>query len=83
MEADYYVQATERFAVALLVVALLLAFVPVRYIVLLAFLEAFTSYSPLRRASTERSIRRLRDWWSSIPAAPVVLERVNEDKKKK
>ncbi|KAL0290976.1 UNVERIFIED_CONTAM: hypothetical protein Sangu_2551000 [Sesamum angustifolium] len=76
-------QATERFAVALLALALLLAFVPLRYIVLLAFLETFTRYSPLRRANTERWMRRLRDWWFSIPAAPVILERVNEDKKKR
>ncbi|XP_020554231.1 uncharacterized protein LOC105176076 isoform X3 [Sesamum indicum] len=76
-------QATERFAVALLALALLLAFVPLRYIVLLAFLEIFTRYSPLRRANTERWMRRLRDWWFSIPAAPVILERVNEEKKKR
>ncbi|KAK6153409.1 hypothetical protein DH2020_013048 [Rehmannia glutinosa] len=76
-------QATERFAVTLLVVALVVAFVPVRYIVLLGFWETFTRYSPLRRASTERWTRRLRDWWFSIPAAPVILERVNEDKKKR
>ncbi|KAL2465163.1 Plant protein of unknown function (DUF639) [Abeliophyllum distichum] len=76
-------QATEKFAIALLATALLLAFLPVRYIVLLAFLETFTQYSPLRRACTERCTRRLREWWFSIPAAPVVLERVKEDKKKK
>ncbi|KAH6822251.1 heat-inducible transcription repressor [Perilla frutescens var. hirtella] len=76
-------QATERFAFALLVLALLLALLPVRYIFLLAFLEAFTRYSPLRRSSTERWMRRLRDWWFSIPAAPVILKRVNEDKKKR
>ncbi|CAA3021630.1 Hypothetical predicted protein [Olea europaea subsp. europaea] len=76
-------QATEKFAVALLATALLLAFLPVKYIVLLVFLETFTKYSPLRRACTERWTRRLREWWFSIPAAPVVLERVKEDKKKK
>ncbi|GFP94665.1 hypothetical protein PHJA_001610900 [Phtheirospermum japonicum] len=76
-------QATERFAVTLLVVALLVAFVPVRCIVLLGFLETFTRYSPVRRANTERWMRRLRDWWFSIPAAPVILERINEDKKKR
>ncbi|CAI9754570.1 unnamed protein product [Fraxinus pennsylvanica] len=76
-------QATEKFAAALLATALLLAFLPVKYIVLLTFLETFTKYSPLRRACTERWTRRLREWWFSIPAAPVVLERVKEDKKKK
>lgn len=76
-------QATEKFAVILLVSALILALLPGRYIFLLIFLEAFTRYSPLRKASTERWMRRLREWWFSIPAAPVVLERENEDKKSK
>ncbi|XP_022853340.1 uncharacterized protein LOC111374835 isoform X1 [Olea europaea var. sylvestris] len=75
-------QATEKIAIALLAMALPLALLPVKYIVLLAFLETFTKYSPLRRESTERWMRRLREWWFSIPAAPVVLERVKEDKKK-
>lgn len=68
---------------ALLVSALVLAFVPSRYIILMSFLELFTRYSPLRKASTERWARRLREWWFSIPAAPVVLERAKEDKKKR
>ncbi|XP_057480578.1 uncharacterized protein LOC130767665 isoform X1 [Actinidia eriantha] len=76
-------QASEKFAVALLVGALMLAFLPSKYIVLLIFLETFTQYSPLRKASTERWTRRLREWWFSIPAAPVVLERAKEDKKRK
>ncbi|KAL6518193.1 hypothetical protein OROMI_033894 [Orobanche minor] len=76
-------QATDRFIVALLVVALPVAFVPVRCIVLVGFLEIFTRYSPLRRANTERWMRRLRDWWFSIPAAPVILERISDDRKKR
>ncbi|XP_050122898.1 uncharacterized protein LOC126600350 isoform X4 [Malus sylvestris] len=76
-------QASERFAIALLVMALALAFLPVKYIVLYIFLETFTCYSPVRRSSTERWTRRLREWWFSIPAAPVILEREKEEKKKK
>ncbi|XP_048228453.1 uncharacterized protein LOC8271829 isoform X4 [Ricinus communis] len=76
-------QASEKFAVALLCMALILVFIPSKYIVLLTFLEAFTRYSPPRKASSERWLRRLREWWFSIPAAPVVLEREKEDKKKK
>ncbi|CAA0825817.1 Plant protein of unknown function (DUF639 [Striga hermonthica] len=76
-------KATERFAAALLVVALVVAFVPIKYIVLLGFLDTFTRYSPIRRTNTEKWMRRLRDWWFSIPAAPVSLERINEDKKNK
>jgi len=47
------------------------------------FLEIFTRYSPLRRPSTERLARRLREWWFSIPAAPVVLNRECKGDKKK
>ncbi|EOY21044.1 hypothetical protein QUC31_007167 [Theobroma cacao] len=76
-------QASEKFAVTLLFTALILALMPSKYMVLLIFLETFTRYSPPRKASTERWMRRLREWWFSIPAAPVVLEREKEDKKRK
>ncbi|KAK3007793.1 hypothetical protein RJ639_013677 [Escallonia herrerae] len=76
-------QASEKFAVVLLVMALIMAFLPSTYIILLVFLEIFTMYSPLRKASTERWTRRFREWWFSIPAAPVILERSKEDKRRK
>lgn len=76
-------QASEKFVLALVVAALTLALMPARYVGLLMFLEMFTRYSPMRRASTERWMRRLREWWFSIPAAPVILEREKEEKKKK
>ncbi|KAJ1405715.1 hypothetical protein SESBI_25628 [Sesbania bispinosa] len=76
-------QATEKLAFGLLSAALILALLPSRYIVLLVFLEIFTMYSPPRKASTERWKRRLREWWFSIPAAPVTLERDKEEKKRK
>ncbi|KAK4567694.1 hypothetical protein RGQ29_003453 [Quercus rubra] len=76
-------QASNKFAVALLVTALILAFLPSKFIVLIVFLETFTRYSPPRKAITERWMRRLREWWFSIPAAPVALEREKEEKKRK
>ncbi|XP_068638354.1 uncharacterized protein [Aristolochia californica] len=76
-------QATERVALALLLMALLLAFLPSKYLILLVFLEMFTRYSPPRKSSTERWMRRLREWWFSIPAAPVFLEGGKEEKKKR
>lgn len=78
-----YPQASEKFSVALFLSALVLILVPSKYILLMVFLETFTRYSPLRKANTERWMRRLREWWFSIPAAPVVLEREKEDKKRK
>ncbi|XP_076912991.1 uncharacterized protein LOC143571459 [Bidens hawaiensis] len=76
-------QASDRFVVALVIMAVFVAVVPMRYVILAVFLEEWTKYSPIRRPSTERWNRRVREWWYSIPAAPVVLEKVNEDKKKK
>ncbi|KAL3343578.1 hypothetical protein AABB24_027218 [Solanum stoloniferum] len=76
-------QATEKLVGVFLVSALVLEFLPLRYIILLTFLELFTRYSPIRKASTEKWSRRLREWWFSIPAAPVVLEKAKEDKKKR
>ncbi|KAI7747675.1 hypothetical protein M8C21_029013 [Ambrosia artemisiifolia] len=76
-------QASNRFAAALVAFALFMTIIPFRYVLLLTFLEEFTKYSPVRRAETERWIRRMREWWFSIPAAPVVVERAQEDKKKK
>ncbi|KAK9996473.1 hypothetical protein SO802_021159 [Lithocarpus litseifolius] len=76
-------QASDKFAVALLVTALILAFLPSKFIVLIVFLDTFTRYSPPRKAITERWMRRLREWWFSIPAAPVALEREKEEKKRK
>uniref|UniRef100_A0A803P3U3 Uncharacterized protein n=1 Tax=Cannabis sativa TaxID=3483 RepID=A0A803P3U3_CANSA len=68
-------QASEKFAIALVLVALVFALLPSKYVILFLFLEAFTRYSPPRKASTERWMRRLREWWFSIPAAPVLLEK--------
>ncbi|WVZ60988.1 hypothetical protein U9M48_010931 [Paspalum notatum var. saurae] len=74
-------QATDRAILALVLMALSLAIVPTRVLTLLVFLEVFTNNSPLRRESTERWTRRMREWWFSIPAAPVVVEKEKEDKK--
>lgn len=78
-----YPQASNRFAAALVASALFVTILPFKYVLLFTFLEEFTKYSPMRRAQTERWMRRMREWWFSIPAAPVVLERAQEDKKKK
>ncbi|KAL6007490.1 hypothetical protein ACLOJK_032988 [Asimina triloba] len=75
-------QATERLALVLVLTALVLAFVPAKFIVLMVFLETFTWYSPPRKSTTERWMRRLKEWWFSIPAAPVVLERTSKEYKK-
>lgn len=55
-------QASQKFAIAIVVAATMMAFVPGRYLLSVVFVELFTRYSPPRRASTERLIRRLREW---------------------
>ncbi|GMJ03413.1 hypothetical protein like AT5G23390 [Hibiscus trionum] len=75
-------QATDRVAISLVFLAVVLAFVPSRFLILFVFLEAFTRELPYRRESTNRWLRRLREWWFRIPAAPVQLIR-DDDKKKK
>ncbi|EER93230.1 hypothetical protein BDA96_01G044600 [Sorghum bicolor] len=74
-------QATDKAILALVLMALCLAIVPTRVLLLLVFVEVSTNHSPLRKATTERCTRRLREWWFSIPAAPVVVEKEKEDKK--
>ncbi|XP_026380650.1 uncharacterized protein LOC113275379 isoform X2 [Papaver somniferum] len=76
-------QASDKLALALVLLALTSALIPSKYIFLLVVLESNTRYSPLRKPSTERWKRRLREWWYSIPAAPVVLARPPEDQQKK
>ncbi|KAH7682620.1 hypothetical protein IHE45_05G133700 [Dioscorea alata] len=75
-------QATEKVILMLVLMAVALALLPSKFLQLLLFLEIFTRYSPTRRPSTEKWMRRLREWWFSIPAAPVVLERDKEEKKR-
>ncbi|KAF2312316.1 hypothetical protein GH714_034189 [Hevea brasiliensis] len=76
-------QATERIALLLVLIAAMFAFVPLRHLFLLVFLEAFTREMPYRKESSDRLRRRLREWWNRIPAAPVQLIKLDENKKKK
>ncbi|PPD88635.1 hypothetical protein GOBAR_DD14420 [Gossypium barbadense] len=62
-------QARDRFATLLVFTALVLALVP----------NVYEVFAP-RKASTERWMRRLREWWFNIPAAPVVIETQTERK---
>ncbi|KAL0864619.1 hypothetical protein Bca101_043737 [Brassica carinata] len=75
-------QASEKFAVAIVVATTMMVLLSWNNLILVVFLELFTRYSPPRRASTERLMRRLKEWWFSIPAAPVILEQNKDDNKK-
>lgn len=76
-------QATEKVALLLIFIAAAFTFVPTRYLVLLVFLEAFTRKMPYRKESSDKWIRRVKEWWIRIPAAPVQLIKVDEKKKRK
>ncbi|PSR88334.1 FT-interacting protein [Actinidia chinensis var. chinensis] len=75
-------QATDRVAVLLVFVAVLLALASLRHLILLVFLEAFTREMPLRKASSDKWLRRIREWWVRIPAAPVHLIKADDKKRK-
>lgn len=76
-------QATDRVALLLVVLAAVFAFVPLRYIITLVFLEAFTREMRYRKESSDKLVRRVREWWIRIPAAPVQLIKPDDNKKKK
>ncbi|CAM8992877.1 unnamed protein product [Rhodiola kirilowii] len=75
-------QATDTIAAMLILTALVVAFVPLKYIIMFAVLEAYTREMPLRKDSSDRWLRRVREWWVRIPAAPVTLVKHDENKKK-
>ena len=67
----------------LVFMAAVFVLVPLRYIFLLVFVEAFTREMPYRKENSDKWMRRLREWWIRIPAAPVQLIKPVDDKKKK
>ncbi|XP_056164614.1 uncharacterized protein LOC115688486 isoform X2 [Syzygium oleosum] len=73
-------QATDRVALLLIIMAVVFAFMPPRYLILLAFVEVFTREMPLRKESSNRWLRRMREWWIRIPAAPVQLIKTDDKK---
>ncbi|CAI0416480.1 unnamed protein product [Linum tenue] len=75
-------QATEKLAMMLILVAIMLMIIPLRHLMLLVFLETFTREMPYRKESSDRWARRLREWWIRIPAAPVQVVKVDDKKKK-
>lgn len=76
-------EATCTVAIFLLLTAAFFMLVPVRIIILLVLMESYTREMPLRRESSYRWFRRLREWWFGIPAAPVQLIKHDDTKKRK
>ncbi|KAJ7516496.1 hypothetical protein O6H91_22G060100 [Diphasiastrum complanatum] len=64
-------QATDQVIWLLSGITVVLACIPFRIIFLIIFLDIFTRQNSIRRESTERLMRRLRDWWYGIPVISV------------
>lgn len=79
---SFFLQATNSVAMLLVFMAVVLVFVPFRYLIILVLLEPFTREMPLRKASSDRLLRRVREWWIKIPAAPVQLVKPDDKKRK-
>lgn len=76
-------QTTNKVAATLVGSSLIFALVPFKHLFMLALLEVYTREMPLRKESSEKLIRRIREWWVRIPAAPVLLIKPQEHKKAK
>ncbi|KAG8382620.1 hypothetical protein BUALT_Bualt05G0096400 [Buddleja alternifolia] len=75
-------QATDKLIVLFILMAVAFAILPMKVVVLSVFVEHFTSNMPLRKESSIKSLRRLREWWTRIPAAPVELIKPDDKKAK-
>ncbi|URE22172.1 hypothetical protein MUK42_17112 [Musa troglodytarum] len=64
-------QTTNKVAITLVIVAIAVSLVPFRHLLVLVLLELYTRHMPLRKASSEKLVRRIKEWWSRIPAAPI------------
>ncbi|XP_024538912.1 uncharacterized protein LOC9657817 isoform X1 [Selaginella moellendorffii] len=64
-------EATDQVLAILGGLALVLAALPLRWIALAVFLDIFTRQMHVRRESSERFNRRMKEWWNSIPVVPV------------
>ncbi|KAL5761324.1 hypothetical protein ACOSQ2_020162 [Xanthoceras sorbifolium] len=76
-------QATDRVALLLVFMAAVVVFVPLKVTVLFVYLEAYTRELPYRKESSDKLLRRVREWWIKIPAAPVQLIKADDKKKKR
>ncbi|KAK2635149.1 hypothetical protein Ddye_029941 [Dipteronia dyeriana] len=75
--------ATDKVALLLVFLAAVIVFVPLRVTILIVYLEAYTRELPYRKESSDKLLRRVREWWIKIPAAPVQLIKADDKKKKK
>lgn len=75
-------QTTDKVAILLTGLGAVFILIPLEYLLLFGFIEAYTREMPLRKHSSEKVIRRVREWWVRIPAAPVKLIPPEDSKKR-
>ncbi|XP_073391627.1 uncharacterized protein [Physcomitrium patens] len=64
-------EATNHVIAILLALAVVVLIFPTRWLILIIFLNVFSSEMPVRIASSRRFMRRIGEWWYSIPVVPV------------
>lgn len=64
-------QATDQLLAAHVIAALALLVFPFKLVCVGWFLDTFTNELEFRRESTRKFIRRMKEWWYSIPVVPV------------
>lgn len=72
-------EATDQIIYILLGVAAALLILPTRWLILITFVNVFTSEMPARSESTRRITRRINEWWYGIPVVPVRFLRPESD----
>ncbi|KAG6474491.1 hypothetical protein ZIOFF_068428 [Zingiber officinale] len=70
---DLDFKTTPHVAASLVIVAVAFSMAPFRYLLALVLLEVYTRRMPLRKPSSEKLERRVKEWWSRIPAAPIQI----------
>ncbi|GAQ78421.1 hypothetical protein KFL_000130030 [Klebsormidium nitens] len=66
-----FTQATDQLLAAHVIAALALLVFPFKLVCVGWFLDTFTNELEFRRESTRKFIRRMKEWWYSIPVVPV------------
>ncbi|XP_074558516.1 uncharacterized protein LOC141814453 [Curcuma longa] len=66
-------QTTPHVAASLVIVAVAFSMAPFRYLLAVVLLEVYTRRMPVRKPSSEKLERRVKEWWSRIPAAPIQI----------
>lgn len=66
-------KTTPHVAASLVIVAVAFSMAPFRYLLAVVLLEVYTRRMPVRKPSSEKLERRVKEWWSRIPAAPIQI----------